>query len=238
MLHNQNLMLTLLFILITIVAMWLIMRACNYSKAFVISLIVWLIAQGILGYTGFYTKTNGLPPRFMLMLLPPAASIIILFSTVGGRRWLDNFDIVKSTWVHIVRIPVEIGLFWLFTSKLVPKMMTFEGGNLDIISGISAPFIAMMIKRRNIKRSWAIAWNLFCLCLLFNVVIHGILSVPSPFQQMSFDQPNIAILYFPFIWLPSVIVPVVLLAHLVSLRKLFQRNTNAVEYQTTTEITL
>jgi hypothetical protein len=40
---------------------------------------------------------------------------------------------------------------------------------------------------------------------------------------MAFDQPNIAILYFPFVWLPSVVVPGVLLAHLVSLRKLFQK---------------
>src|SRR4051812_43804928 len=118
MLHNQDLVLTLLFILTTIVAMWLIVRASNYSKVFIISLVAWLIVQGILGYTGFYTKTNVSPPRIMLMLLPPIVSIIILFSTVAGRRWLDRFDIVKSTWVHIVRVPVEIGLFWLFTSKL------------------------------------------------------------------------------------------------------------------------
>ncbi|HVF96549.1 MAG TPA: hypothetical protein VM871_04480, partial [Flavisolibacter sp.] len=38
----------------------------------------------------------------------------------------------------------------------------------------------------------------------------------------AFDQPNIAVLYFPFIWLPSFIVPVVLLSHLVCIRQLLK----------------
>ncbi len=198
-------------------------RASNQSKAFIVSLIAWLVIQGILGYTGFYTHSQGLPPRFMLMILQPLVSIIILFSTAAGRRWLDTFDIVKTTWVHVVRLPAEICLLWLFTLKLVPKSMTFEGGNFDIFSGITAPLVAIAIRRNSIKRSWVIAWNFLCLCMLFNVVLHGLLSAPSPFQQMAFDQPNIAILYFPFVWLASVVVPAVLFAHLVSLRKLFKR---------------
>jgi hypothetical protein len=36
----------------------------------------------------------------------------------------------------------------------------------------------------------------------------------------AFDQPNIAVLYFPFNWLPSCIVPLVLLSHLAAIRQL------------------
>ncbi|HLL95226.1 MAG TPA: hypothetical protein VK404_09645, partial [Spirosoma sp.] len=39
------------------------------------------------------------------------------------------------------------------------------------------------------------------------------LAAPTPFQQIAFEQPNIGILYFPFVWLPSVVVPLVLMAH-------------------------
>jgi len=53
-----------------------------------------------------------------------------------------------------------------------------------------------------------------------NIVINAILSVPTPIQQFAFDQPNIAILYFPFTWLPCFIVPAVLLSHIVSIKKL------------------
>jgi len=38
---------------------------------------------------------------------------------------------------------------------------------------------------------------------------------------LAFDQPNIAVLYFPFSWLPTYVVPVVLFCHLAALRKLY-----------------
>ena len=65
-----------------------------------------------------------------------------------------------------------------------------------------------------------IAWNVICLALLFNIVFTAVFSVQSPFQQFAFDQPNIAVLYFPFIWLPCCIVPLVLLSHLAAIRQI------------------
>jgi hypothetical protein len=63
-------------------------------------------------------------------------------------------------------------------------------------------------------------WNVVCLGLLVNIVVIAILSVPTAFQQFGFDQPNIAIGQFPYVWLPSVVVPIVLLSHLVIIRSL------------------
>ena len=40
------------------------------------------------------------------------------------------------------------------------------------------------------------------LALLVNIVGNAILSAPFQFPQFAFDQPNHAVLYFPFIWLP------------------------------------
>ena len=72
-----------------------------------------------------------------------------------------------------------------------------------------------------INRPLLIVWNFICLILLVNIVSHAALSVPSPIQQFGFGQPNVAVLAFPFIWLPSTIVPIVLFTHLVSLWQLF-----------------
>jgi hypothetical protein len=65
-----------------------------------------------------------------------------------------------------------------------------------------------------------VAWNIICLGLVLNVVIHGILSAPTAFQILAFDQPNIAVLYFPFQWLPAFVVPAVIFSHLICLRDL------------------
>ena len=101
--------------------------------------------------------------------------------------------------------------------------MTFEGRNFDILAGITAPLIAWLAFRGGkINRPLLIVWNIFALILLINIVVNAVLSFPSPFQQFAFEQPNLAVLYFPFQWLPSVIVPIVLFSHLASLWQLFK----------------
>jgi hypothetical protein len=124
--------------------------------------------------------------------------------------------------VHIVRIPVEITLFMLSTYKLVPELMTFGGRNFDILSGITAPIVYFIcFKNSQLKnRRLLLIWNFICLGLLLNIVINALLSAPFPFQQFAFDQPNVAILYFPFTWLPCFIVMIVLYSHLAAIRQL------------------
>jgi hypothetical protein len=90
-----------------------------------------------------------------------------------------------------------------------------------ILSGISSPFIAYFCFHKLILiKKIILLWNIICLGLLLNIVINAILSAPSPFQQLAFEQPNVAVLYFPFVWLPCCVVPIVLFAHLVAIRQL------------------
>ena len=99
--------------------------------------------------------------------------------------------------------------------------MTFEGRNFDIFSGLSAPIVYYFgFVKRKLNRRIVLVWNFVCLALLLNIVITGVLSAPTAFQKFSFDQPNIAVLNFPFVLLPAFIVPMVLFSHLVSIRQL------------------
>ena len=99
--------------------------------------------------------------------------------------------------------------------------MTFEGRNLDIISGITAPIIYYFVFiRQKLSKLVLLFWNIICLVLLVNIVAIAILSAPFSFQRFAFDQPAIGILHFPFILLPCCIVPLVLLSHLASIRQL------------------
>jgi hypothetical protein len=99
--------------------------------------------------------------------------------------------------------------------------MTFDGSNFDILAGLTAPLVYYQaFVRKKLTQRMLLLWNIACLGLLINIVLTAILAAPTPFQQTAFDQPNIAISYFPFIWLPSVVVPIVLIAHLVAIRRL------------------
>ncbi len=223
-----------IFILTTIATLLLLYRAVANSasantraasKYIFIGMVVWLTLQAILTLNNVYSNNlTALPPTIILLgVFPLILLLVILFVTKKGRLFIDSLPLADITYIHIVRIPVEIVLYCLFVQKTIPQLMTFEGRNFDIIAGITAPFIAWfgLVKGR-LKRNFTIAWNLICLGLLLNIVVNALLSAPTPLQQFAFNQPNIAILYFPFSWLPVFIVPVVLFAHLVSLRQLMK----------------
>jgi len=189
------------------------------------TIVIWLIIQALLSYSGIYTDyPEALPPNIILFgVLPALTTIIIIFSTRKGKQFLDRLSMQMLCYVHIVRIPVELVLYGLFINGAVPELMTFEGRNLDILAGITAPAVGFFgIGQSKMGKTSLLAWNFICLALLLNIVFNAILSAPSPFQQFAFDQPNVAILNFPYSWLPVFIVPLVLFAHLAAIRKLIK----------------
>ncbi|MFG4002035.1 hypothetical protein [Flavobacterium aquidurense] len=191
-----------------------------------IGLTIWLIIQAVLTLESIYnTDTNSLPPKIMLIgILPTILTIILLFATLKGRQFIDSLPLKNLTYLNIVRVPVEIVLFWLFLNKAIPQLMTFEGRNFDIIVGITAPVIAYFgLTKMKINPNAILIWNFICLGLLINIVVNALFSAPSPIQKFAFEQPNIAILNFPFSWLPTFIVPIVLFGHLTSIRQLLKQ---------------
>ncbi len=148
--------------------------------------------------------------------------MLFLFFSNKGKKFIDNLDLRKLTLLHTIRIPVEIVLYFLFISKTIPQIMTFEGRNFDIFAGVSAPIIYWLSINYVQNKRILIVWNIAALLLLTNIVGLAILSAQTPFQQFGFEQPNIAITHFPFNWLPSVVVPLVLFSHLATLRQLWK----------------
>jgi len=215
------------FMIAVIFTFWFLYKASGNSKVLAVVMLSWLIIQGAIAMSEFYLTSNTVPPRFALAVGPALLTILIMFLLPAGRRWIHSLDLKYITWVHAVRIPVELVLYWLFLSGLVPEIMTFTGRNFDILAGLTAPLIIYFTFTKNyISRKGLLAWNIICLLLLGNIVFTAALSAPTVFQQFAFEQPNIAVLIFPYIWLPSFIVPVVLLSHLAAISQLTKKNSN------------
>jgi hypothetical protein len=212
----------IVFLLTVILTFLLFVNAVKNKATTAIVLVIWLAVTGILSFKEVFQNTSTIPPRLMIGIAPAILSIILLLITKSGRRFTDSINLKKLTLVHIVRVPVEITLFILSTHKLIPELMTFAGRNLDILSGITAPIMYLVCFRGSAlkNRKLLLAWNFICLGLLLNIVINAILAAPFPFQQFAFDQPNVAVLYFPFTWLPFFIVMIVLYSHLAAIRQL------------------
>jgi hypothetical protein len=220
---NLPLYIPVVFIAATLLTLFFLYKATRNRKAILIISISWLAIQSAIGLSGFYTVADTMPPRFALLIIPPFILIAACFATEKGKTFLNSLNPKWLTILHTVRIPVELVLFWLFVQKYIPQLMTFEGRNLDIFSGLTAPVIFYLgYVRKVIGRNVLLAWNFICLALLANIVINAMLSAPFAFQQFAFDQPNRGVLYFPFVWLPCFVVPAVVLSHLASIRLLLK----------------
>ncbi len=215
-----------IFFLTTLLTAWLFIRATRQRIRAALVISMWLLLQLLISHTSLYSKTNAVPPPFLLAVVPPLLLTLILFALPRGRQWIDTLDIRAMTLLHIIRIPVEIVLLLLYLHRQVPGIMTFEGHNFDLLSGLTAPVVYYFtFIKRQWSAKWLLLWNVICLALLLNIFVTALLSAPFPFQQLAFDQPNRAILYFPFVWLPAFVVPVVLFSQLAAIRQLVKNKT-------------
>jgi hypothetical protein len=156
------------------------------------------------------------PPSFALTLLVTVITIVYCSKLLANTK--INMYLLLA--IHILRIPIEFILYSLFKTKMLPREMTFIGYNYDIIFGITAlVFLIMGIFFRKIFYFQIFRlWNIFGICSVLIVVILGILSSPIPIQLIAYNQPNIAILQFPYALLPNLVVPLVILSHILLLR--------------------
>jgi len=223
------------FGLVVLATLWLLYRAFAAARLnatlLIGALVGWLALQAILTALGLYVGLSTPPRLVVLGILPAMLVILYVMLSPAGKRFTDRLPLQTLTYLSAVRVPVEVVLWWLYGAGAVPELMTFEGRNFDILAGLTAPLVAYVGFRNGTpRRGLLLGWNLLSLGLLLNIVANGLLSSPTPFQQFAFEQPNIALAYFPFSWLPTFVVPVVLWTHLVAIRRVYRRG--AVELLT------
>ncbi len=223
---------SVIFVLLTAAAFGFLVFAAYHSfngqrnplAYFASALLAWLLGTGSLGYHGFFLDFQANPPRLFLFVVPMILLIIALLLMKRTREGLMKMPLATLTYIHIVRIPVEMCLWWLFGAGLVDESMTFEGVNFDIVAGISAPFAGVfLVGKKSNNKITAIIWNVICLGLVMHIVIRAISLTPYFYDGSGTELQNMAVFYFPFVWLPAFVVPAVIFSHLVSLLQLIKK---------------
>jgi len=223
---------SLVFILVTLSTVVLLLRAIpkaarNTFPSRLLSFVLpfWLLLQGVLSIGTFYQATDSVPPRVFAFGVLPSLVFIVAFFVFFRKSFVDELSLKALTLISVVRVFVEITLLWLYQAGQIPRIMTFEGFNFDILSGLTAIVVYFVAFRGGkINRPLLIVWNIFALGLLLNIVTIALLSFKGPIQKLGLEQPNVAVNYFPFVWLPTMVVPIVLFSHLAALRQLFRQD--------------
>lgn len=116
---------------------------------------------------------------------------------------------------QLFRIPVELLLYRLAAEQVIPEVMTFSGRNFDILAGMTGGLLGLWLLRRHISQRVLHVWNVLGLALLVNIVAVAVLSTPAPFRAFHDGPANLLPSTFPFVWLPTFLVQLALLGHLL-----------------------
>jgi hypothetical protein len=115
---------------------------------------------------------------------------------------------------------VELWFWYAYKIGVMPRIMTFEGSNLDVISGLLALATGFLILRQpRYAKAFTIIFNSLGILILLNTLRIAAMSMPSPIQQYPFDYRLLLLGQPYFIYLPAILVVMALGLHILSLRQ-------------------
>jgi hypothetical protein len=192
-----------------------------------VGLLVWLTYAGLLGYWGVLRSITTHPPGVVFLVVPVLLFLLVflafVFLSKAGARVALAFPLWILLGAQSFRICVELFLHRLWIDGLVPKMLTFEGANVDIYVAASAALIAWCSTRGRWGLRIALAWNVLGLLAITNVVTRAVLTAPGPLNLIHAEVPNLLLGTFPFLFIPGLFVPLGLVLHFLALRAIVSR---------------
>lgn len=176
----------------------------------------------LLALSGVLARFEQQPPPFMLFLVAMfGLSLGLGFSSVG-KRMAEGLPIWVLVGMQAFRFPLELIMHQAAGEGVMPVQMSYSGWNFDIVTGITAIGVAWMAAR-GATRGLLMAWNVMGILLLVNILVIAIAS--TPMFRVFGDEPakvNTWVAYFPFVWLPGVLVPAAIFGHVVITRSLLR----------------
>jgi hypothetical protein len=184
-----------------------------------VAVLVWLLLTALLAASGVLRRFDLTPPPFAgLALAVTIIGIVVSLSPLGTLlvRGLPLWVLVGS---QVFRFPLELVMHRAYLEGVMPVQMSYSGRNFDIVTGITAGVLGLWLARRPAPR-WVVAsWNLLGFVLLVNVVAVAIVSTPA-FGWFGPERFSTFVTYFPFVWLPAVLVLAALMGHILVWRSL------------------
>jgi len=185
--------------------------------------LVWFSIALALGYQGFFQAKFGgpMPPHIIYGIMVP----LLLFSPFVF--WSDAFGRILDQFAQAVLVGYQsyrmlgVLFFVAYAAGLLPAVFAYPAGIGDILTGLFAIVTAFVYMRRKLAAASLVkAWNYFGIADLMLAVTLGFLSSPGIFLMLSTDAPNEMITAYPLVLVPVFAVPMSILLHFCSLRKL------------------
>src|SRR5215470_9173333 len=179
---------------------------------------VWLVVTGYLSYTARLHDFSAQPPLLLVLILLSFVAVYFGSYFSAASKLIDSPGLAWLVGLQVFRLAVEIFLDLGYRAGFVPVQMTIEGRNWDVVTGLTALPMAWLVAKNKAPKWLIYAWNVMGLALLLNVMTIAALSMPTPLRQFHNELANTFVVYFPYVWLPTYLVQVAWMSHLLIFR--------------------
>jgi hypothetical protein len=183
----------------------------------------WLVASIIFSVLGLFNRPKQPPTFFGLFLAGPILGFLAAYAVSRrAQEALFALPLWLITATHSLRLVGIAFVMAALTRELAPQFGWLGGGG-DILSAvISIPLALSLYQKRYPKwlRLRFIAWNIFGLLGLLLSVTLGLLYSTSAMGILSDPVSNTrALSFLPYSLMPTFYVPILILLHLLALRR-------------------
>ena len=179
----------------------------------------WLAVTYGLAASGFLSFSTR-PPTMLVIVGGVVAISIAVGTSELGRRLATGIPLAILVGVQGFRILLEVMMHRAYVEGLMPVQMSFSGFNFDILTGISATVVALVLAFRPGSLLLVRIWNTAGVVLLVNILVIAVVSAPTPIRLFHNEPANEWIAHAPWVWLPAVYVLAAVLGHILVFRRL------------------
>jgi hypothetical protein len=182
---------------------------------------VWFAVAFVVGLLDRVNQP-GRPPTVLLCFLAiPMLTLILAYLTSASfRAAADSLPLSFLVGSHLWRF-VGVGFVIGALEGVLPMGFGIPEGLGDIIAALGALLLLPMIRKGTAPRGWLLAWNVFGLVDLLSAITMGLLYSESALGVLSPGTPTTRLLVtFPVSLIPTFFVPLFILLHLLTFKKL------------------
>jgi hypothetical protein len=192
-------------------------------------LVGWFLLAVALAAAGAYRGSpDRLPTIQYGLFVPVIAGVVLLWRSAAFRRLIDAVPQNLLVGVQLYRALGVVFLILLAMDRL-PGLFAWPAGTGDVLVGLVAPIVGAAYLRGPRESGGLVrAWNVLGLADLAVAVTTGFLTSPSAVQRFALEAPNDLISAFPLVLVPTFLVPISIVLHVASLKKLHEERSLAV----------
>jgi hypothetical protein len=212
-----------LSVVVAVAWIWTWSRHQPRTRLWLASAVAGVMAiSAVAAMSGLLARFDVRPPPMAVMLVSIFALAFALGLSPFGKSVATQVPYITLIGLQAFRLPLELVMHRAATLGIMPPELSYSGYNFDIVSGATALALWAFLRSGTRVPTWLLwLWNLwgcYCLCAIAVIAI-----ATSPMVRFFGDTErhlNTWVLFFPYVWLPVVLVTVAVTTHIVVTRRL------------------